>query len=69
MFCKECNGVLDVIRIEEYPEGLKDKISYARLCDTQCLSCGKVYYSQPYDLGKSINEVRNLNNAQKKEIN
>ncbi|MEH7414339.1 hypothetical protein V7266_03480 [Neobacillus drentensis] len=64
MFCKECkNGILDVIRVEKYPEGLKDKIAYQRLCDVQCLSCGKIYYSQPFDWGKSINEVRDLKNG------
>jgi hypothetical protein len=44
MFCKECNGILDVIRVEEYLKGLKDIISYQRLGDVQCLSrLGKVY--------------------------
>ncbi|RSD27620.1 hypothetical protein [Mesobacillus subterraneus] len=69
MFCKECNGILDVIRIEEYPEGFKDIIGYKRLCDVQCLSCGNIYYSQPYDWGKSVNEVRNLNIAKKRRSN
>jgi hypothetical protein len=73
MFCKVCGGILDVIRIEEPPEHLtkEEKLIYTRLCDVQCINpeCGKVYYSQPYDWGKSINEVRNLNNIQEKEIN
>jgi hypothetical protein len=58
----ECGGILSVIRVEEYPKGLKDKINYDRLCDVECLSCGKVYYSQPYDFGKSINKVKRLSN-------
>jgi hypothetical protein len=28
----ECGGVLLVISVEEYPENLKDKINYDRLC-------------------------------------
>lgn len=54
-----CGGLLSVIRIEEYPENIKDRIKYDRLCDVECLSCGKVYYSQPYDFGKNINIVKN----------
>jgi hypothetical protein len=49
-----------VIRIEEYPENIKDKINYDRLCDVECLSCGQIYYSQPYDFGKNINEAKKL---------
>ena len=59
MIC-ECGGILDVIRVEEYPEGLKDKINYDRLCDVECLSCRKVLYSQPYDFGLKINEVKDI---------
>lgn len=59
MIC-ECGGVLNVIRIEEYPVGLKDKINYDRVCDVECLKCGKVLYSQPYDFGKTMNEVKKL---------
>lgn len=59
MIC-ECGGVLNVIRIEEFPEGLKDKINYDRLCDVECLKCGKVVYSQSYDFGKTMNEVKKL---------
>ena len=64
--CK-CGGILSVIRIEEYPANIKEKISYERLCDVECLSCGQVYYSQPYDFGKKINEVKNL--IQERTIN
>lgn len=60
MICK-CGGIFNVIRVEEYPKGLKDKINYERLCDVQCLSCGEILYSQPYDFGKKINVVKNLN--------
>lgn len=56
----QCGGILSVLRIEEYPEKIKDKINYDRLCDVECLSCGKVYYSQPYDFGKSINKVKKI---------
>jgi hypothetical protein len=56
----ECGGILSVIRVEEYPGDVKDKINYDRLCDVECLACGKVYYSQAYDMGKRINEVRNI---------
>ncbi|SES89531.1 hypothetical protein SAMN05421676_10247 [Salinibacillus kushneri] len=59
MIC-ECGGILDVIRVEEYPEDLKDKINYDRVCDVQCLNCGNVYYSQPYDNGSRLNKVRKL---------
>lgn len=57
MIC-DCGGILDIIKVEEYPKGTKDKINYDRLCDVKCLSCGKVIYSQPYDFGKRINIVR-----------
>ncbi|KUP08428.1 hypothetical protein Q75_02900 [Bacillus coahuilensis p1.1.43] len=63
MICK-CGGILDVIRVEEYPEGLKDKINFNRLCDVECLSCGKVLYSQPYDFGNKINAIRDLTKRQ-----
>ncbi len=59
MIC-DCGGILNVIAVEEPPEDLpkEEKLLYNRLCDVECLSCGKVYYSQPYDFGKSINLVR-----------
>ncbi|SEM35728.1 hypothetical protein SAMN05192533_102306 [Mesobacillus persicus] len=57
MIC-ECGGVLDVIRVEEYPENIKDKISYKRLCDVECLKCGKQILSQPYDWGKPMNVAK-----------
>lgn len=59
MNCK-CGGILSVIRIEKYPDNINDKINYERLCDVECLSCGQVYYSQPYDFGKAINKVKEL---------
>ncbi|WP_255301694.1 hypothetical protein [Bacillus sp. AFS040349] len=49
-----------MIRIEKYPDKIKDKINYERLCDVECLSCGQTYYSQPYDFGKAINKVRKI---------
>ena len=57
--CK-CGGVLSVIRIEEYPDNIKDKINFNRLCDVECLSCGQIYYSQPYDFGEKVNKVKDL---------
>jgi hypothetical protein len=54
----ECGGILSVIRVEEYPKELKEKINYDRICDVECLSCGKLYYSQPYDFGKGLNMVK-----------
>lgn len=61
MLCK-CGGILDVIRIEEPPERLtkQEKLLYNRICDVQCLKCGKVYDSQPYDFGKRINVFKDL---------
>jgi hypothetical protein len=56
----ECGGILSVIRIEDYPENIKDRINYDRICDVECLACGKIYYSQPYDFGKRINTVKKL---------
>jgi len=52
-----CGGILSVIRIDEYPENIKDKIIYDRLCDVQCLKCGQIFYKQPYDFGKRLNLV------------
>jgi hypothetical protein len=57
MIC-QCDGILSVIRVEEYPDNIKDKINYDRLCDVQCLECGKVYYSQPFEFGKRLNLKR-----------
>ncbi|MDQ0197092.1 hypothetical protein [Neobacillus ginsengisoli] len=65
MICNECGGILNVIRVEEYPEGVKDKINYDRLCDVECLDCGKVFYSLPYDFGKKINAVKDLSQIKK----
>lgn len=60
MLC-ECGGILIVIQVEEYPKDKKDKINYDRLCDVECVKCGKVLYNQPYDFGKNINIVRAFN--------
>jgi hypothetical protein len=59
MMCK-CGGILDVIRIEKPPENMPEakKIVYDRLCDVECMKCGTVYFSQPYDPGNNINIVR-----------
>lgn len=56
----QCGGMLNVIRIEEPPSELskQEKLLYDRLCDLECLSCGKIHYSQPYDFGKKVNAVR-----------
>ncbi len=61
MLC-ECGGIFNVIRVEEYPDNVNDKINYDRLCDVQCLRCGKVLYSQAYDFGKKLNVVKDLKN-------
>jgi len=60
----ECGGILDVIRIEDPPDALskEEKLLYKRVCDVQCLKCGKVYFSQPYDFGKKFNVFKDLNN-------
>lgn len=59
MLC-ECGGVLMVIAVEEPPENLskQEKLVYNRVCDVECVKCGKVYYSQPYDFGSKFNEVK-----------
>lgn len=60
MICKKCGGILFVKNIEEIPKNLpKDKrLLYDRVCDVECIQCGEIYYSQPYDFGKSLNVVR-----------
>jgi Zn finger protein HypA/HybF involved in hydrogenase expression len=59
----DCGGMLFVIAIEEPPKHLskQEKLIYNRVCDVQCYRCGKIYYSQPYDSGNSINPVRKTN--------
>lgn len=59
MICN-CGGILFVIRVEEPPKHLskEEKLIYNRLCDVECGSCGKIYYSQPYDPGEKFNIVR-----------
>jgi len=61
MICK-CGGILEVVRIEEYPN-IKNKLDFNRLCDVKCIKCGKIQYSQPYDMGSSINKVKDLSNG------
>ncbi len=58
MKCK-CGGMLLVIRVEDVPKD-KNPLTYNRLCDVECSDCGKVYYSQPYDNGRTINPVRDI---------
>lgn len=60
MLCPKCNGVQDVIKIHN-PDSLE-----ARLCDVQCLDCGEIVYSQPYDWGNKINLVVTKDNGLKK---
>lgn len=59
MICT-CGGILSVKNIEEPPKNLKnhEKLLYNRVCDVECLKCGKVLYSQPYDSGSILNTVR-----------
>lgn len=60
MICK-CGGLLFVKSIEEPPIDLPKhkKLIYNRTCDVECIKCGRVYYSQPYDFGKGLNLVKN----------
>ena len=59
MIC-DCGGILNVIAVEETPEELskENQLIYDRVCDVQCLSCGKVIYAQAYDFGKKLNVVK-----------
>jgi len=61
MFCN-CGGILMVKRVEEPPENLdkREKPFYNRVCDVECIDCGKVYYSQPYDIGQRLNIVKKM---------
>ena len=60
MFLCECGGILLVVGLEEPPEYLttEEKLIYKRVCDVKCQKCGKVKYSQPYDDGRMLNEVK-----------
>lgn len=55
-----CGGILSVTHIEEPPTNLKntEKLLYDRVCDVECLKCGKILYSQPYDFGSKLNTVK-----------
>lgn len=59
LVCK-CGGILLVIAIEEPPAHLSktEKLIYNRVCDVECQKCGEIYYSQPYDDGKTLNPSR-----------
>jgi hypothetical protein len=59
MIC-DCGGIFNVIAVEEAPNELpkEKKLIYDRVCDVQCLDCGKILFSQPYDFGKRVNEVK-----------
>lgn len=59
MIC-DCGGVLLVISIEEPPAHLskEKKLLYNRVCDVQCQTCGKIYYSQTYDDGTHLNLIK-----------
>ncbi|MDF0728267.1 hypothetical protein PY093_16500 [Cytobacillus sp. S13-E01] len=61
MFICDCGGVMVVVAIEEPPDHLseKKKLVYNRVCDVESQKCGKVVYSQAYDDGSTINEVKN----------
>jgi hypothetical protein len=60
MFVCECGGIMLVVAVEEPPEHLskEKKLVYNRVCDVECQKCGKIVYSQPYDEGRIINEVK-----------
>jgi hypothetical protein len=64
MICS-CGGIFEVVRVEQYPDhlSLQERLLYNRVCDVKCMKCNKFLYSQPYDFGKSINEVRKLGNT------
>lgn len=51
MFCKKCGGIEVVVKIYETAD------FSPRLCDVQCLNCGEMKYSQPYDFGSTLNVV------------
>jgi len=53
------------MRIEEYPKDVRDKINYKRFCDVECLKCGSVKYSKPYDRVNTLNPVRKFNGTNK----
>jgi hypothetical protein len=57
MLC-ECGGILFVKKVEKIPDN--KNLNYDRLCDVECIKCGKIYYSQPYDFGKKINVVKKI---------
>lgn len=52
MICKDCGGILFVIKIHEEKDIRKN-----RLCDVQCIDCEKIYFYQPYDFGNFMNSV------------
>ena len=55
-------GVLFVKEIEEPPAHLnkQEKLIYTRVCDVECIKCGQILYSQPYDFGKRLNAIQTL---------
>lgn len=61
MICS-CGGVFLVIRIEKVPSNLltNEKLSYSRLCDVECVKCGKVHYSQPFDGGNNLTIAKKI---------
>lgn len=59
MFCKNCGGIEEVVKVYEI-----DDFS-PRLCDVQCLQCGEMRYSQAYDFGQTLNLVM-INDRNKK---
>lgn len=44
MVC-DCGGILSVVAVEEPPKDLsnENKLIYNRLCDVECLECGKIF--------------------------
>jgi hypothetical protein len=46
-----------VIRVGEHPiyfSKPEKKLIYNSVCDVECSDCGKVLYSQPYDMGTKL---------------
>jgi hypothetical protein len=60
MFICECGGLMLVIATEKPLKNLSEEkqMIYNRVCDVECQGCGKILYSQPYDSGTRINDVR-----------
>ena len=50
--CDECGGMLFVIKVHQ-----NNDLNKPRLCDVECIECGRRLYYQPYDFGSRLNGV------------